>query len=264
MLHLRWSLVVAVAMQALSIAFVAWFAILLTRIPLDANPFDPAYVGEFSAFIGLDCGSILVGLAAGVIFLVGLSELRAGRGEFGAEHARDVDRVAVCTVVASVTALVSALSGVLIGHGVGAILWTPDSTSAVVFGGIGVARGLSVGLAFATALQFFAPVRDRRLSFLAVVLLTANPVAAAAFSVLSPMPIAVGDPVATYRALWTFVLVAPAIAAVDLVAYVLFYRSFARVCRRMRAREIWPAFLPQPVPLRSSSPPSQPSSPPSP
>jgi len=262
---LRWSLVVAVAMQALSIAFVAWFAFLLTRIPLDANPFDPAYLGGFATAIGLVCGSALLGLVAGIMFFAGLLELRAGRGDFGAVHARDVDCATIYFAVAFVTTLVSALSGVLIGHGVGVIIWTPDSTSALIFGGVGVARGLFVGLAFATVLRRLVPQRDRRTSMLSAVLLAATPAAAIALSVLSPMPIAGGDPTATYRGLWTFTAVAPVLAAVDLVAYLLLYRSFTRVCRRMRAGELLPVWLQQVVSRGSCpvpSPPPTPSAPP--
>ncbi len=276
----RWAIVVGIAMEALAIALVAYVASIVgSLVASPPTPFDPTFISLMATMVGLTCVSGVVGLVGAILFLIGLNYLYTGRDEFGLAHMQAVDRVIIFAILAIVFGIAAPIGGTFtsafLGFGSGFSL---IGGANIVSGTLGALRGLFVGLAFASALRAFQPEGERATGLAAAVLLAISPGVVVAAGIAFPMGFGTSDPRILSTALTAWLAAAALAAAIDLFAYVLFFRMYSRTYHRMHAGEFaamyrpppmfvpyYPAPMPYyypPYPIQPAPPPTPPQPPP--
>ncbi len=271
----RWAIVVGIAMEALAITLVAYLASIVgSLIASPPTPFDAAFFPLMATMLGLACVSGVVGFVGAVLFLIGLNHLYTGRDEYGPAHMQAVDRVIIFAILGIVFGIAAPIGGTVtsafLGFGSGFSL---IGGANVVSGVLGALRGLFVGLAFASALRVFQPEGDRATGLAAAILLAVSPVVAVLAGIAFPLSPGVSDPRILSTALTAWLAAAAFAAAMDLVAYVLFFRLYSQTYHRMHAGEfavmyrpppMFVPYYPAPIPYYYPPYPVQPAPPPTP
>ena len=228
---IRWSLLLALAMQAIAVSMLLPLAYLWGQFS------GPNSFGAVAALIPMVISLYLLGIVAVVFFLTGLSRVHEGRDEYGPAHARSVEYVVICVVIAFVMSISSMTFNFpfnLFGSPGAAV-----TATILVSGALAAVRGLFVGLAFVFAARALARPEERELLTFAVIGLIVGPaVGAGAFALLvqsnppSSLPI-------SYVALGVE-------AGIELLAFAILYRSYSRVLARIRSGELPPLYRPMP------------------
>ena len=268
----RWAIVVGIAMEALAITLTAYVASIVASLGTSVpTPFDPTFFSLLTTMIGLTCVSGVVGLVGAILFLIGLNHLYTGRDEYGPAHTQAIDRVIIFAILGIVFGIAAPIGGTVssafLGFGFGSGFSLIGGAN-VVGGTLGALRGLFVGLAFASALRAFQPEGERVTGLSAAVLLAVSPAVAVVATLAFPMSAGT----ATAFTLTAWLAAAAVAAAMDLVAYVVFFRTYSRTYHRMHAGEFAamyrppPMFMPYyPAPMPYYPPyPAQPAPPPAP
>ncbi len=228
---IRWSLLLALAMQAVAVSMLLPLAYLWGQ-PGGFSPF-----GAYAALIPMLMSIYLLAILAIIFFLSGLSRLHEGRDEYGPAHARDVEHVVIFLVIAFVMSVSSLTFNLPFG-----IFGSPSPTltaSVVVSGALASVRGLFVGLAFVFAARALVRPEERELLTYAVIALVVGPAIGAgvlALLIQSNPPASLPIP-----------LVAMGVeAGIELLAFTVLYRSYSRVLARIRSGELPPLYRPVP------------------
>ncbi len=276
--YARWAVVVGLAMQGLALSLTAYAAILVSALLGNPPSLDAAFLSLLGTMIGLTCAIGLVGLVGGILFLIGLYYLHAGRDEYGPAHTQSMDRVLIYAIIALVFAITAPIGGTFtsafIGFGAGFGMF---GTTNVVSGTLGAVRGLFAGLALATALRAFQTEDDRRVGLASAALLAVAPAGAAVVGVLFPVSPGLTDSRILLTVLPIWLGAAAVAAAIELIAYVLFFRLYSKTSRQMHAGEFAGMYRPPPMfvpyypapvsyyyPPYPAYPPPQPAPPPAP
>lgn len=228
---IRWSLLLALAMQAIAVSMLLPLAYLWGQFSGSGS------FGAVAAMIPMLISLYLLGIVAVVFFLTGLSRVHEGRDEYGPAHARNVEYVVICVVIAfmmSISSMTFNLPFNLFGSP------GPAVTASILVGGaLTAVRGLFVGLAFVFGARALARPEERELLTYAVIALVAGPaVGAGALALLvqssppSSLPI-------SYVALGVE-------AGIELLAFAVLYRSYSRILARIRSGELPPLYRPMP------------------
>lgn len=99
----RWALLLQLAMVLATGVTLAALALLLGPALLNPGGLLSAFVGIIAAVCGIELGQI----GTAVLFVVGYVDLRAGRHEYGLDHARSIARATACFIVFAFVSLFS-------------------------------------------------------------------------------------------------------------------------------------------------------------
>lgn len=228
---LRWCLLLALAMQAVAVSLLLPLAYLWGQFSGSGS------FGAVAALLPMVISLYLLGIMAVVFFLTGLSRLHEGRDEYGPAHARDVESVVICVVIA----FVMSISSMTFSPPFNLFGSTGVTMAATILvgGALAAVRGLFVGLAFVFGARALARPEDRELLTYAMIALVAGPaVGAGALALLVQANPPSSLPV-SYVALGVE-------AGIELLAFAVLYRSYSRVLARIRSGELPPLYRPMP------------------
>ncbi len=232
---LRWSLLLALTMQAIAV---------VTLIPVGYYLLNPPsgyyyYDSSMLALLPMALTIYLLGLFAMILFLTGMSRLHVGRDEYGPSHARNVEMIVVLLVIAFVVGI----SGATFGGPFGFVFGSNYGIGLVASGALSVVRGLFVGFAFLYAARALVRPEERHVGFFAAIALGAGPaVGAGVMYVLLPG-------LSQFSSTFIVGLAGLGVqAAIELVGYSLLYRQYTGLHNRLRSGEMPPLYRP-PVPL---------------
>jgi hypothetical protein len=240
---LRWSLLLALALQALAA---------VTLIPVGYVLLNPPSIYDNStlALLPMLLTIILLGIVAMVFFLSGLSRLHAGRDEYGPVHARNAETAVVFTLIAFVVGIPGAMFGGPYGIAFGSI----QGVGLVMTGALSAARGLFVGLAFVYAVRALVRPGEEHVGLFATIALAAGPaVGAGVMLLLLPGT-------SPYLSSSTLVIPLSGLGvegAIELFGYILLFRQYTSVSNRLRSGELPPMYRP-PIPYVPYFPPYSP------
>lgn len=232
--YVRWALLLGAVMQAVTIPEYVWFAVAAPSFG-STDPF--ALLGFMAIALAFSCAAGIIGFVGLILFVVGYYYTHEGRDEYGPLHTREIDRSLIYLVVALVMAIVASVGGygsVFSGFG-------PITPILLIGGAFGAVRGLFVGILIITLVKVFLEKGDRDQGWIGTALLTASPAVVGIALVVAFLPIGQFSGV---ELLSTFLGVAAVAAAMELVAFVLFFRIYSKVLRRIRSGEFPPIVRP--------------------
>jgi hypothetical protein len=232
-------------MQAVNIPGFLWLAFVASTLPPGGGDFL-SFFGLFLGALAFQCSVGIIGFVGLILFVIGAYSAHEGREEYGPDHARDVERALIFFIIAFVMGVIASVGG--FGFSTGPVgTGVPINPVGGIFGAV---RGLFAGLTLRYVVRTFLRKEERDLGWVGTALLTGAP---AAGSVVSFVLFLAGNPLdssfnpsALPGLLALAFVTAAALAAAELVAYVLFLHIYSRALRRLRSGEI-PAIPRPPV-----------------
>ena len=242
--YVRWAILFATVMQAINSVGFAWVAVVLTGAASSGLGFASSFE-VFGANLAFICAAGIIAFAAVIFFILGASSAHEGREEFGPDHAREMDRAVIFLIIAFVMGVIASAGG-LGSASFGVTPFGFQGPFSPVGGVFGTVRGLFVGLLLGSLVRVFISKEDCDITRIGTALLTISPAIGTgiAFLTLTTNPVdPLTVPALAPLAFWA----AAALSGVELIAFVLFFRVYSSVLRRMRAGELPP--IPRPPPL---------------